>query len=920
MGIGTTAPNTKLYVKAAAAGTIASFFASGIASGETTTLLLGESAGSGGVEDHYRAAAFRYYNGAGVAADSHLSIFNFGDGQTFSIWGGGKIGFNATGVVPTAIVHLKAGTTAATTAPIKFTSGSLMTVPEAGAMEFLTDELYFTQTTGPTRRKIIADDGFGNVGIGTTSPTTKLDIIGSASVSQDFEVGGDLIVSGDLVGGTSISGNFDPTTDNTYDLGNATYRWKDLHLGPDSLNIYSTTGTSGAGSDYTLGELKFGSGASLSLGTNAVGTGSEGTLELRTNDTSRLFISSGGNVGIGTTVPDGKLHVFTNSAGTVTPHGSADELVLENNSDAGLSIITPDASLGRIAFTSPSTTGDFGARITYQQSTNLMSIGPGGGSLFLSGSYVGIGTTGPVSLLTIGSGTPTTAANGLNFGTDTSANLYRSAAATIKTDGALVVTGAIKVTTGDLWLAAGAILQSAVKTAGGTALVHNEDGYYYDLTSSARYKDNIRYDYTPGPEALQRFLALSPAMWDYKNGMEIDAVSFISEDLAELDITNSAGRSILTNYNLEGLPESNKDYTIIALQHLILQMHDKSIQEQQEQIASQAIAFEDLQAQVASLSFTVDQLIAGGTASSSTSLTASGSSSVTVTSSDSPVDVLATLANAVMTKVQLLWATGDIIAEGIKKTYFAVSDYTFLDDDILNWGSRNITISNTATDTVRGMLSGNGAQAADQSRVDLVNPAAAGGAYLATYGVDSTRGEIQLSGTGQLTDGEAKVYFDYSFTELISDTAPIRVIITPTSRLIGQLYVDYKSIYGFTVKELSAQESGAFDWLVIARRKGFEETDATPTPIPDTTVSPTPTPTPTPEPDATVSPTPEITPTLTPSESPAPSPSESPTPTPTPTPTPDSEPITTDTTVTEEPDSTSSPQATPEAISAPAEL
>ena len=165
-------------------------------------------------------------------------------------------------------------------------------------------------------------------------------------------------------------------------------------------------------------------------------------------------------------------------------------------------------------------------------------------------------------------------------------------------------------------------MQSAVKTAGGTALVHNEDGYYYDLTSSARYKDNIRYDYTPGPEALQRFLALSPAMWDYKNGMEIDAVSFISEDLAELDITNSAGRSILTNYNLEGLPESNKDYTIIALQHLILQMHDKSIQEQQEQIASQAIAFEDLQAQVASLSFTVDQLIAGGTASSSTSLSA----------------------------------------------------------------------------------------------------------------------------------------------------------------------------------------------------------------------------------------------------------------------------------------------------------
>ena len=51
---------------------------------------------------------------------------------------------------------------------------------------------------------------------------------------------------------------------------------------------------------------------------------------------------------------------------------------------------------------------------------------------------IGIGTTGPVSLLTIGSGTPTTAANGLNFGTDTLANLYRSTTSAIKTDGGLI--------------------------------------------------------------------------------------------------------------------------------------------------------------------------------------------------------------------------------------------------------------------------------------------------------------------------------------------------------------------------------------------------------------------------------------------------------------------------------------------------
>lgn len=56
------------------------------------------------------------------------------------------------GVVPTAALHLKAGTTAVNTAPLKFNSGSLLTVSEAGAVEFLTDAFYGTITTGATRK------------------------------------------------------------------------------------------------------------------------------------------------------------------------------------------------------------------------------------------------------------------------------------------------------------------------------------------------------------------------------------------------------------------------------------------------------------------------------------------------------------------------------------------------------------------------------------------------------------------------------------------------------------------------------------------------------------------------------------------------------------------------------------------------
>jgi hypothetical protein len=76
--------------------------------------------------------------------------------------------------------------------------------------------------------------------------------------------------------------------------------------------------------------------------------------------------------------------------------------------------------------------------------------------------------------------------------------------------------------------------------------------------------------------------------------------------------------------------------------------------------------------------------------------------------------------------------------------------------------------------------------------------------------------------------GEAKVYFDYSFTAIISDKVPLKVLVTPTTNTIrGQLYVERKSVYGFVVKELNGMSDGKFDWLVIARRKGYEGNDAT---------------------------------------------------------------------------------------------
>lgn len=58
----------------------------------------------------------------------------------------------------TGTLTTSAGTTSAGTAPIKLVSGSNMTTPEAGAVEWDGTNLYVTQTTGPTRKTVAYTD------------------------------------------------------------------------------------------------------------------------------------------------------------------------------------------------------------------------------------------------------------------------------------------------------------------------------------------------------------------------------------------------------------------------------------------------------------------------------------------------------------------------------------------------------------------------------------------------------------------------------------------------------------------------------------------------------------------------------------------------------------------------------------------
>ena len=100
-----------------------------------------------------------------------LPVVNGDDGQWGTILNNflGKEHYNDTTDNPVNGGHqtitIRAGTTSAGTAPLKFTSGSLLTTPEVGAVEFLTNRLYYTQTTGPARMTVLAvDDSAGASG------------------------------------------------------------------------------------------------------------------------------------------------------------------------------------------------------------------------------------------------------------------------------------------------------------------------------------------------------------------------------------------------------------------------------------------------------------------------------------------------------------------------------------------------------------------------------------------------------------------------------------------------------------------------------------------------------------------------------------------------------------------------------------
>ena len=107
------------------------------------------------------------------------------------------------------------------------------------------------------------------------------------------------------------------------------------------------------------------------------------------SDANAITIDSSERVGIKTTSPDGTLHAHTATAGSVTAHANADDLVVENSDHGGISILTPNNKTGQIWWGAPASNVE--AQLYYDHNNTEMKLGTidsGGYLLFNTASNV----------------------------------------------------------------------------------------------------------------------------------------------------------------------------------------------------------------------------------------------------------------------------------------------------------------------------------------------------------------------------------------------------------------------------------------------------------------------------------------------------------------------------------------------------
>ncbi len=446
VGIGTTAPTAKLDIAPAASGPtlripgtldVGRNFNTGIDRPFVGIGIFGPLFGNESLSVYFPADDTQPFGGMSIATPSATGLPYYGYAtQTRSAWS------YLSGFDGAWRLHVGSSEPVTVTADGKIGLGGQFPSPTNTLSVFgstdVQGNLGVGTTTPANRLTVVGDaDVQGSVGIGTTTPGNRLVVVAANN-------GDGIRVIGSNTSGTKSPGVhlYDSTTQRgTLGLAKAANAFSsdaeigDIVLRANTGKLLLQTGTAASGMSITAGGVGIGvanPGAPLHIAGEVRADGGVGYIARNPNnvggiaifgwlddvarlrvggtdpggsngidiqtlgDRSLMRLLNNGNVGIGTTTPANRLHVFNGAAG-LAPFGNA-ELALEDDSSTYLSLISPDANESGVLFGNPTNGSTAGGILFNSGNPNGLSFRTGTNDTQMvidSSGRLGLGTPAP---------------------------------------------------------------------------------------------------------------------------------------------------------------------------------------------------------------------------------------------------------------------------------------------------------------------------------------------------------------------------------------------------------------------------------------------------------------------------------------------------------------------------------------------